>query len=151
MSDTTRTITILMADDDPEESMLCGEAMAEANVAGDLRVVGDGLELMDYLQRRGPYADPKTSPRPDVILLDLNMPKKDGREALSEIKDEPSLRKIPVIVLTGSTEEEDLACSYLTGASSFITKPVTVERMVKIVTTIRRYWSKASKASDGKS
>jgi len=135
-----KPITILMAEDDAEDVMLVRDAMAEARLANDLRCVADGAELMDYLQRRGKYADPRTSPRPGVILMDLNMPKKDGREALREIKADPVLRAIPVIVLTTSQAEEDIIRSYCTGANSYITKPVTFEKLVEIVKFIGRYW-----------
>jgi CheY-like chemotaxis protein len=135
-----RPIAILMAEDDPEDIMLVRDAMAEARLANDLRCVSDGEELMDYLRRRGKYADPQTSPRPGVILMDLNMPKKDGREALKEIKADPSLRTIPVIVLTTSHAEEDIIRSYGTGANSYIAKPVTFEKLVETVKCIGQYW-----------
>jgi two-component system, response regulator len=140
MSTTTRPISILMAEDDPEDIMLVRDAMVEARLANELRCVSDGEELMDYLHHRGKYADPQTSPRPGVILLDLNMPKKDGREALREIKADPALRAIPVIVLTTSHAEEDILRSYGTGANSYIAKPVTFEKLVEIVKLIGRYW-----------
>jgi CheY-like chemotaxis protein len=135
-----KPIAILMAEDDPEDVMLVRDAMAEARLANDLRCVSDGEELMDYLKRRGRYADPLTSPRPGVILMDLNMPKKDGREALQEIKADPALRAIPVIVLTTSRAEEDIVRSYGLGANSYIAKPVTFEKLVEIVKCIGRYW-----------
>ncbi len=135
-----KRITILMADDDPEDSMLTRDAWEEARLANDLRFVGDGEELMDYLYRRGDYTDPRKSPAPGLILLDLNMPKKDGREALEEIKADPKLRAIPVIVLTTSKADEDIIRSYGTGASSYITKPVTFEKLVEIMKIIGRYW-----------
>lgn len=135
-----KPIAILMAEDDPEDVMLVRDAMAEARLANDLRCVSDGEELMDYLKRRGKYADPQTSPRPGVILMDLNMPKKDGRQALREIKADATLRAIPVIILTTSHAEEDIIRSYGTGANSYITKPVTFEKLVEIVKMIGRYW-----------
>lgn len=106
----------------------------------DLRVVEDGVELMDYLKRREPFADPDSAPRPDIILLDLNMPRKSGREALREIKADPELRDIPVIVLTTSKAHEDIARSYAEGAASFITKPVTFESMCEVMKTLGEYW-----------
>src|SRR5918995_7101759 len=109
---TVKPITILMADDDPDDRQLTLEAFEEAKLANDLRFVEDGVELLDYLNRRGKYADPASSPRPSIILLDLNMPRKDGREALEEIKSDPRFRAIRVIVLTTSKAEEDVVRSY---------------------------------------
>lgn len=133
-------ITILIADDDPEDRLLVEEAFVESRIANNLRFVEDGEQLMDYLYRRGRYADPVSSPRPGVILLDLNMPKKDGREALKEIKSDPKLRQIPVIVLTTSRAEEDIFRSYDLGVNSFITKPVTFAAMVELMKTLGKYW-----------
>src|SRR3982750_3470141 len=107
-----KPITILMADDDADDRELTREASAESRLANDLRFVEDGEELLDYLKRRGRYADPASSPRPGLILLDLNMPRKDGREALEEIKADPELKCIPVVVLTTSKTEEDILRSY---------------------------------------
>src|SRR3954451_19377265 len=125
MAENRRPVTILMADDDPDDRELTREAFDESRIANDLRFVEDGVELMDYLNRRGKYSNPADSPRPGLILLDLNMPKKDGREALQEIKADPKLRSIRVIVLTTSKAEEDVYRSYDLSAASFITKPVT--------------------------
>ncbi len=135
-----RSITILMADDDPEDRLLAKEAMAEARLANDLRFVEDGEELMDYLNHRGRYLDIADSPMPGLILLDLNMPKKDGREALREIKTNPQLRGIPVVVLTTSKAEEDIFRTYDLGANSFIIKPVSFQGLVEVMETLRRYW-----------
>ena len=135
-----RTITILMAEDDPEDSMLVKEALEEARLGNELRFVPDGEELMDYLRHQGRYADPADSPRPGLILLDLNMPRKDGREALEEIKADPDLRTIPVVVLTTSKADEDILCSYGNGANSYITKPVTFDKLVEIMKVLGRYW-----------
>lgn len=134
------TVTILMADDDEDDCMLASEALTESRLANHLYIVKDGEELMDYLHRRGEYAQAKTSPRPDLILLDLNMPKKDGREALREIKDDPKLRHIPVIVLTTSRAQEDIYRAYSLGANSFIIKPVTFGALVEVMRTIGKYW-----------
>lgn len=134
------TVTILMADDDEEDCMLAREALVESRLANDLHFVQDGEELMDYLYRRGQYAQESNSPRPGLILLDLNMPKKDGREALREIKTDPNLRQIPVLVLTTSKAEEDIYSSYDLGANSFITKPVTFSALVQVIKTIGIYW-----------
>ncbi len=135
-----KPITILMADDDADDRLMTREAFEESRLANDLRFVEDGVELMDYLYRRGKYADPATSPRPSLILLDLNMPKKDGREALAEIKADPSLRKIRVVVMTTSKAEEDIARSYELSASSYITKPVTFQGLADVVRTLGKYW-----------
>jgi CheY-like chemotaxis protein len=135
------TVTILMAEDDPDDRTLAQEALNEARLANPLRFVVDGEDLMDYLHGRGEYADGGTdAPRPGVILLDLNMPKKDGREALAEIKADPKLRELPVVVLTTSKAEEDIFRSYNLGANSFITKPVTFAGLVEVVQNLRRYW-----------
>ncbi len=139
--DTNRSpITILMADDDADDRMLTKDALEEAQLANCLQFVQDGEELIEYLNHRGPYVDPAKSPRPGLILLDLNMPKKDGREALTEIKADPDLRRIPVVVLTTSQAEEDVLRTYDLGANSFITKPVTFEALVDLVTVLGQYW-----------
>ncbi|NEP11915.1 MAG: response regulator [Symploca sp. SIO1A3] len=129
-----------MADDDPDDCMLAREALAESRLANDLRFVSDGEELLDYLHHRGKYAQPSSSPRPGLILLDLNMPKKDGREALKEIKANPNLRYIPIVVLTTSKAEDDIHRSYDLGANSFIVKPVTFSSLVEVMKTLRKYW-----------
>ena len=133
-------IIILMADDDADDRMLTKDALEESRVLNELRFVEDGEELMDYLTRRGKFSDPADSPRPGLILLDLNMPKKDGREALKEIKADPDLRRIPVVVMTTSKAEEDIFRSYDIGASSFITKPVTFGRLVDLMRALGEYW-----------
>src|SRR3954468_22680210 len=133
---TAKPITILMADDDPDDRQLTKEAFEEAKLANDLRFVEDGVELLDYLQRRGRYADPASSPRPGLILLDLNMPKKDGREALCEIKADPKLKAIRVVVLTTSKAEEDILRTYDLSAASYIPKPVTFAALVEVVRTL---------------
>ena len=137
---TAKPITILMADDDPDDRQLAREAFEEAKLANDLRFVEDGVELLDYLHRRGKFADPATSPRPGIILLDLNMPRKDGREALQELKQHPQFRAIRVIVLTTSKAEEDILRTYNLSAASYITKPVTFESLVDVVKTLGKYW-----------
>jgi len=120
--------------------MLTKDALEESRVLNELRFVEDGEELMEYLTRKGKYANPDDSPRPGLILLDLNMPKKDGREALKEIKSDPNLRRIPVVIMTTSKAEEDIFRSYDFGASSFITKPVTFDRLVELMRTLGEYW-----------
>ena len=133
-------ITILMADDDEEDCALTKEAMSDARLANEMRFVSDGEELMDYLHKRGKYGNGNDAPRPGVILLDLNMPKKDGREALAEIKSDPDLRRIPVCVLTTSSDEEDIFRTYDLGVNSFMTKPVTFAGLVEVLQTWSRYW-----------
>jgi len=135
-----KPITILLADDDEEDRMLTSDALKESRVANDLRFVTDGDELLDYLYRRGAFVSPESSPRPGLILLDLNMPRKDGREALKEIKADPEFRRIPVIVLTTSKAEEDIYRTYDLGANSFITKPVHFPALVEVMKEIGRYW-----------
>lgn len=135
-----RAITILMAEDDEDDRLLTEQAFAECKLQNSLVFVEDGEQLLDYLHRRGEYTDPARSPRPGLILLDLNMPRKDGRQALVEIKADPSLRRIPVVILTTSKAEEDILRSYNLGASSYITKPVTFSSLVEILKALDRYW-----------
>lgn len=140
MNINSKAITILYADDDPEDRMLLTDAWKESRVANELHMVEDGEQLMDYLNRRGKYAALAGSSLPGMILLDLNMPRKDGREALKEIKADPALRRIPVIVLTTSQAEEDIYRAYDLGVNSFILKPVTFKALVDVTQTIGRYW-----------
>ena len=144
-----RPITILCADDDPEDRMLLLDAWKESRVANDLHMVEDGEQLMDYLNRRGTYAGLAGQPLPGMILLDLNMPRKDGREALREIKSNPELRRIPVIVLTTSKAEEDIIRSYNLGANSYITKPVTFQGLVDAMRVLQQYWFEIVKLPNG--
>ncbi len=129
-----------MADDDADDRLLANDALVESRLANNLYLVSDGQQLMDYLQRRGDYQNPVDSPRPGVILLDLNMPKKDGFEALAEIRSDPTLRQIPVVILTTSKTEEDIYRGYDLGANSFITKPVTFEGLVAAMKALGQYW-----------
>jgi CheY-like chemotaxis protein len=133
-------VMILMADDDPDDRMLTQDAWEENRLANELHFVGDGEELMDYLHRRGKYRELAAARLPGLILLDLNMPKKDGREALREIRADPNLRRIPIVVLTTSKAEEDILRTYDLGVNSFITKPVTFEALVETVSTLAKYW-----------
>ena len=133
-------VVILMAEDDEDDRLLAREALAESLVVNDLRMVCDGVELLQYLRREGPYADPETSPTPGLILLDLNMPRMDGREALLEMKRDPALRRIPVVVMTTSQAEEDVLRSYDLGASSYITKPVAFGGLVRVMKSLGSYW-----------
>jgi CheY-like chemotaxis protein len=137
--ETPKPIAILMAEDDADDRMLAYEAMVENRLANSFHTVEDGQELMDFLTATGKYQG-QDLPRPGLILLDLNMPRKDGRQALREIKSHPELRSIPVVVLTTSKTEEDILRSYDLGANSFITKPVTFERLVEIIRTLGSYW-----------
>ena len=133
-------VIILYAEDDPEDRMLVKDAMEESRLANEMHFVEDGEELMDYLQRRGKYTELSDKPLPGLILLDLNMPKKDGREALEEIKADPNLRRIPIVVLTTSKAEEDILSTYDLGVSGFVIKPVTFESLVSLLKTISKYW-----------
>jgi len=133
-------VTILLADDDEEDRAMTISALRERRVANEIRCVGDGEELSDYLFNRGKYASADDHPKPGLILLDLNMPKKDGREVLAEIKADAGLRSIPVVVLTTSKAEEDIARTYDLGVNSFITKPVTFDGLVHAMDAFSRYW-----------
>jgi CheY-like chemotaxis protein len=135
-----KPITILLADDDPDDRKLTQDALAESRLGNELRCVEDGRELLEYLRRQGRFAESGAAPRPGLILLDLNMPRMDGREALHEIKSDPSLRSIPVVVLTTSKREEDVFRTYDLGVNSFITKPVSFESLVEVVRVLGRYW-----------
>lgn len=131
---------ILLADDDPDDWILVRNAMQETGIPMDLRMVVDGEELMEYLMHRGRYADQELAPEPNLILLDLNMPKKDGREALAEIKADQTLKRIPVVVFTTSREEQDILRCYELGASSYVTKPCSFGGMLEMAKTIGKYW-----------
>ncbi len=133
-------ITMLLADDNLDDCLLVQMALAKSRLANVLFVVHDGVALLDYLYRRGAYAAPGAAPRPGLILLDLNMPRMDGREALERIKGDPVLRHIPVIVLTSSPADEDIYRSADLGANAFITKPVTFERLTHAVHSLGSYW-----------
>ena len=133
-------ITTIMADDDADDRTLAQEAFEEGRLINDLRFVENGEELMDYLRRTGRYAPPAEAPRPGLILLDLNMPRKDGRTVLKEIKNDPDLRQIPVVVLTTSKADEDIYKSYDLGVNSYIVKPVTFEALVDILQAVGKYW-----------
>jgi CheY-like chemotaxis protein len=135
-----RPVTIVMADDDADDRLFTQEALAESRLANDLHFVEDGEELLDFLRHQGAYANHSDAPRPALILLDLNMPKMDGREALQAIKADPALRQIPVVVLTTSRAEEDIFASYDSGANSFISKPVTFDGLVDALKRLGQYW-----------
>src|SRR5579859_795619 len=137
---TGATIVILMADDDEDDILLTQKALKQGKLLNELYCVRDGEELLDYLFHRGSYTDASTAPRPGVILLDLNMPRKDGREALKEIKAHQDLKDIPIVVFTTSKAEEDIYRSYKLGVNSFITKPVTFENMIEVMQALGKYW-----------
>ena len=142
-------VEILMADDDPDDRLLAERALHEYRLKNGIRFVEDGEELMDYLYRRGKYSAPGAAPTPGLILLDLNMPRKDGREALAEIKRDPVLHKIPVVILTTSKAEEDIVRAYDLGVNSYITKPVTFQGLAEIMKTLSIYWFEIVKLPNG--
>ena len=134
------TLVILMADDDEDDILLTRKALQKGKLLNPLHTVRDGEELLDYLLRRGDYTEEAQAPRPGVILLDLNMPRKDGREALKEIKTHADLKDIPIVVFTTSKAEEDIYRSYKLGVNSFITKPVTFENLIEVMQMLGKYW-----------
>ncbi len=142
MTPNGRSNVILMAEDDSDDRLLAQDAFKESGLTTDVRFVEDGVELLDYLHRRNKFSAPANSPRPGLIILDLNMPRKDGRAALQEIKSNPDWRKIPVVVLTTSTAEPDVARVYDLGANSFISKPVAFAALVNLMKTVVEYWFK---------
>jgi CheY-like chemotaxis protein len=128
---------ILLVEDNPGDVRLTIEALKEGKVRNHLRVVNDGVEALDYLHQRGAYAD---AVRPDIILLDLNLPRMDGREVLEEIKRDPKLRRIPVVVLTTSSSEEDILRSYDLHVNCYITKPVDMDQFIRVIKAIDTFW-----------
>lgn len=140
MSAPREPLVILMADDDDDDVLLAREALAESRVRNELHRVADGVELLDYLHRRGRYASADAAPRPGLILLDLNMPRMDGREALEQIKADPALRRIPVVVMTTSQADRDIIDTYELGAASYISKPVSFEGLVRVMQALGSYW-----------
>ena len=133
-------VRILIADDDEDDRMLIADAFEEARLNNPVDFVNDGEELMNYLHRKEQYADLTEDDLPGIILLDLNMPKKDGRTALQEIRADEKLRNIPIVVLTTSKSEEDVLKTYNLGVNSFITKPVTFDGLVEVVQVLGKYW-----------
>ena len=146
-----KMITILLSDDDPDDRKLTQDAFAENRLANILHCVEDGEELMDYLHRRGKYDNLRGESLPGLILLDLNMPRKDGREALKEIKADPELRRIPIVVLTTSKAEEDILRTYDLGVNSYVTKPVTFKSLVELIKVLGRYWFEVVELPPGES
>ena len=140
MNDLYKDGTILMVDDDPDDFFLARDAFRESGLPSDFQLVSDGEELMDYLHRRGKFTGLEDYPMPRLILLDLNMPRKDGREVLVEMKQDPNLRRIPIVVYTTSGEETDISHSYELGASSYVTKPATFDGLVELMRNLGEYW-----------
>lgn len=136
-NDYGRPVEILLVEDNPGDVRLTREALKEAKVSNSLNVVGDGVEAMAFLRREGSYA---TAPRPDIVLLDLNLPRRDGREVLAEVKADPVLRSIPVVILTTSKAEEDILKTYDLHANCFVTKPVDFDQFIKVIQTIEGFW-----------
>jgi len=140
MNENPKLNVILMADDDGDDQMLVKDAIQECGWESSVVFVENGEELLDYLFRRGQYQDSATAPRPGLVLLDLNMPRKDGREALRDIKSDAELRRIPVVVLTTSRSDTDIGTVYDLGANSFISKPVQFDALVDVMRRLQQYW-----------
>ncbi|HWK53217.1 MAG TPA: response regulator [Hyphomicrobiales bacterium] len=140
MNANLKPVTILMADDDEDDRLLARDALNESSPANDFHCVADGVELLDYLARKGKFKDENRYPLPSLILLDLNMPRLDGRQTLAQLKADPATRHIPVIIFTTSREEEDMLKGYELGAASYITKPVTFKLLVELMQSLSRYW-----------
>jgi two-component system, chemotaxis family, response regulator Rcp1 len=137
MVDENRPVEILLVEDNPGDERLTREALKEGKVYSNLHWVKDGVEAMEFLRRQGKYHD---VPRPDIILLDLNLPKKDGREVLQDIKNDDALKRIPVVVLTTSKAEEDVLRTYNLHANCYVTKPVDLEKFIVVVKSIDVFW-----------
>jgi len=142
MTDGEKPVEILLAEDNPGDVMLTKKALEQGKLANNLHVVTDGVEALEYLRQEGEYAD---EPRPDLVLLDLNMPRKDGQDVLEELQDDPDLRRIPVVVLTSSESEEDIAKSYELNANAYLTKPVDFDGFIEIVNRMENFWFKVVK------
>jgi len=149
MTDQSQSITILTAEDDPDDRVMVEEAFQENGQDNNLFFVEDGLELLQYLRKQGSYTTPTSAPRPDLILLDLNMPRMDGHQALAEIKADPDLRSIPVVVLTISNTQEDILRTYDLGGAGFIIKPESFEGMVEVVKVLNQYWFEVVELASG--
>ena len=135
-----KPILILLVEDNPDHVLIIKRALELNNVLNEVRVVEDGQEALDYLYRRGRYADPEAAPRPGLILLDIKLPKVDGFEVLKQIKSDPMLKMIPIITLTSSEQEADVVRSYLNGANSYIVKPIRFTEFVEKVREVKLYW-----------
>lgn len=149
MADSTRAspVEILLVEDNPGDVRLTKEALKEGKVYSNLHWAKDGVEALEFLRRQGKFAD---APRPDIILLDLNLPKKDGREVLSEIKNDENLKRIPVVILTTSKAEEDVLRSYQLHANCYVTKPVDLEKFIGVVESIDKFWLTVVTLPNGK-
>ena len=135
-----RRASVLLVEDDPGDQALTRRALQKGRIKIDLTVVDDGEKALDYLLRRGAYADPELSPRPDLVLLDLNLPRLDGRQVLEAIRSDPDVRRIPVVALTTSKQEEDIVRTYDLGVNSYITKPVDIDQFVEMLRHLGNYW-----------
>ena len=131
---------ILLAEDDPGDQELTRRALEQSRIRNDLYIVEDGEEALDYLLRRGKYEDPASSPKPDLMLLDLNMPKMDGKQLLKQMRADPNLRRIPVVALTTSKQESDIIRTYDLGANSYIVKPVDMDQFINAIKVLKDYW-----------
>ena len=131
---------ILLAEDDPGDQELTRRALEQSLIRNELHIVEDGEEALNYLQRRGKYEDPASSPKPDLMLLDLNMPKMDGKQLLEQMRADPNLRRIPVVALTTSKQENDIIRTYDLGANSYIVKPVDMDQFVNAIKVLKDYW-----------
>lgn len=149
MTDATRAspVEILLVEDNPGDVRLTREALKEGKVYSNLHWAKDGVEALEFLRRQGKFAD---VPRPDIVLLDLNLPKKDGREVLSEIKNDDELKRIPVVILTTSKAEEDVLRSYELHANCYVTKPVDLEKFIVVVQSIDKFWLTVVTLPNGK-
>ncbi len=137
MTTDTRPIEVLLVEDDEGDVVMTREALDEGKVLNRLHVVGDGVEALQFLRREGTFAD---APRPDLVLLDLNLPRRDGRQVLADVKADPDLRRIPVVVLTTSEAEEDILRSYDLHANAYVTKPVDFDRFVRVIQQIDEFF-----------
>lgn len=148
MKNSAHSLKILIAEDDPEDRMFIQDAFAELQLAAYTYFLEDGEALLKYLQHEPPYEDPNLYPRPNIILMDLNMPRKDGREALRDIKAHPQLRSIPVIIFSTSSDSSDIAESYQSGANSYLTKPVRFQDLVTMLRELKTYWLEMARLPD---
>jgi len=140
MNDYNQTFTILIAEDNSDDCVLVQTAFQQVDIPYNLFCVPDGIELLNFLRHQANYADPAWAPKPDLVLLDLNMPRMDGRQALAEMKADPGLRSIPVVVLSNSSLQEDILRTYDLGGAGYIIKPPTLEGMVEVVKVLKQYW-----------
>jgi chemotaxis family two-component system response regulator Rcp1 len=139
-------VDVLLVEDNPGDVRLTKEALKDAKLKVNLHVVGDGMEAMAFLRKQGKYA---ASPRPDLVMLDLNLPKKDGRQVLAEIKDDPDLKRIPVVIVTTSKSEEDVLKTYNLHANCYVTKPLDLDQFINVVQSIEQFWLTIVKLPNG--